>query len=238
VYTHPPTTFPVILWYKASWYKVCTDLPKMGKDPKPTPSFGRHIQVDCRGAPAPVSFEEEMQGFVATCVVVLLSVLVHTATGFNARLQPISLSTSFAASSSPATSRFPSAAGLPPQRMARHSLYSGASTRNLSMQSPASSSTAVAQQAQPTSVADTVIVGSGPTGLAGALMLARRGYKDIHVYDRLPEPPAVDSKDWGDGRNYNVGLSGRGQKVGENPKEEQQCTTQNPEGPSSSHHSA
>lgn len=83
-------------------------------------------------------------------------------------------------------------------------------------------------------------------------MLSRRGYRDIHVYDRLPEPPAVDSsvrqppssaprtcshalqrrtqprlphgrrspddaapraQVWGDGRNYNVGLSGRGQKA-------------------------
>ena len=171
----------------------------------------------------------EMQGFIAPCVA-LLSVVVHTATGFNARLQTISLST---LSISPATSS--TSAGLPPRRVARHSLYSSAFTRSLTMQSPTSSSTAFAQQAQPTSVADTVIVGSGPTGLACALMLARRGYKDIHVYDRLPEPPAVDSKDWGDGRNYNVGLSGRGQKV--DPPTKTKLLAPKSQGCDSSHHS-
>ncbi len=42
----------------------------------------------------------------------------------------------------------------------------------------------------------TVIIGSGPTGLTVAIMLARRGWKDITVLDRLPPPPPIDSPDW------------------------------------------
>ena len=60
-------------------------------------------------------------------------------------------------------------------------------------------------------------------------MLARLGWTNITVYDRLPEPPPPDSPFWaagsgaaddagraaaaagGDGRSYNIGLGGRGQ---------------------------
>jgi 2-polyprenyl-6-methoxyphenol hydroxylase-like FAD-dependent oxidoreductase len=73
------------------------------------------------------------------------------------------------------------------------------------------------------------MVFSGPTGLATAIMLARLGWRNITVYDRLPEPPPPDSPSWsaggrvdddagraaaaagGDGRSYNIGLGGRGQ---------------------------
>ena len=59
----------------------------------------------------------------------------------------------------------------------------------------------------------TVVVGGGPTGLATAIMLARRGWRNIEVWERLPRPPNPDDAVvWGDpARSYNVGVSGRGQ---------------------------
>ena len=57
-----------------------------------------------------------------------------------------------------------------------------------------------------------VIVGSGPAGLACAIMLAKRGWSNIQVYDRLGEPPAITSDEWKDAeRSYLIGLNGRGQ---------------------------
>jgi hypothetical protein len=44
----------------------------------------------------------------------------------------------------------------------------------------------------------TIIVGSGPTGLFTSIMLARRGYGNIQVFDRLERPAAPDSPLWGD----------------------------------------
>ena len=62
--------------------------------------------------------------------------------------------------------------------------------------------------------ATSVIVGGGPTGLACAIALARRGWGNIEVWERLAKPPSSDSSVWGDAsRSYNVGLSGRGQAV-------------------------
>lgn len=61
----------------------------------------------------------------------------------------------------------------------------------------------------------TVIIGGGPTGLCTAMMLAQKGWSDVHVYDRLPPPPSPDDETvWGDtARFYLIGLGGRGQKA-------------------------
>lgn len=58
----------------------------------------------------------------------------------------------------------------------------------------------------------TVIVGAGPAGLATAISLARRGWKNVQVIDRLPPPPALDDTEtWGDtARFYLIGIGGRG----------------------------
>lgn len=65
--------------------------------------------------------------------------------------------------------------------------------------------------------ANVVIIGGGPAGLASAIMLARRGYTNVKVYERLPAPSAPDDASvWNDfeaGRNYNIGVSGRGQRA-------------------------
>lgn len=61
----------------------------------------------------------------------------------------------------------------------------------------------------------TIIVGGGPAGLATAIALAKRGWKQITVLDRL-EPPALPDDDavWSDtARHYLIGLGGRGQRA-------------------------
>ena len=56
------------------------------------------------------------------------------------------------------------------------------------------------------------IVGGGPAGLLSAVMLARRGWSKIDVYDALPAPPAANDPTWATGeRSYQLGLNGRGQ---------------------------
>mmetsp|Transcript_35322 Transcript_35322/g.56749 ORF Transcript_35322/g.56749 Transcript_35322/m.56749 type:complete len:570 (-) Transcript_35322:2874-4583(-) len=58
----------------------------------------------------------------------------------------------------------------------------------------------------------TVVVGGGPAGLACAIMLARRGWTNIEVWERLPRPPAPTAGEWGDpNRSYCIRISGRGQ---------------------------
>lgn len=62
---------------------------------------------------------------------------------------------------------------------------------------------------------EAVIVGSGPVGLATAIMFAQNGVKSIKVFDQLKEPVDPDDPNyWGKSqteRNYNMGLSGRTQ---------------------------
>jgi 2-polyprenyl-6-methoxyphenol hydroxylase-like FAD-dependent oxidoreductase len=58
-----------------------------------------------------------------------------------------------------------------------------------------------------------VVVGSGPGGLASAILFAQLGVEKIQVFDQLPEPPnARDEAFWGnyDGdRSYLIGLNGK-----------------------------
>lgn len=62
-----------------------------------------------------------------------------------------------------------------------------------------------------------IVVGSGPVGLATAVMLAKQGVRAIEVYDQLTEPPnPFDSSFWGSfqaERSYNIGVSGRGREA-------------------------
>ena len=56
------------------------------------------------------------------------------------------------------------------------------------------------------------VAGAGPAGLCTAIMLARRGWGSITVYDELAAPPTADDAAWGAGeRSYQLGLNGRGQ---------------------------
>ncbi|KAJ1409962.1 hypothetical protein B484DRAFT_413897 [Ochromonadaceae sp. CCMP2298] len=64
---------------------------------------------------------------------------------------------------------------------------------------------------------DAVVVGSGPAGIATAIMLAQQGVRKIRLFDQLGEPARSDDLSvWGNfdsSRSYNIGLSGRGQTV-------------------------
>eukprot|EP01036_Dinobryon_divergens_P034822 gene34822-45048_t len=55
--------------------------------------------------------------------------------------------------------------------------------------------------------------GSGPAGLCSAIMLAKRGYRNIMLYDKLSEPPSPNAPIWEDlnaERSYNIGINARG----------------------------
>lgn len=60
----------------------------------------------------------------------------------------------------------------------------------------------------------TIVVGGGPSGLATAMMLAKRGWTNIAVVDKRAAPAAADDEaEWLDfSRNYLIGLGGRGQR--------------------------
>ena len=65
-----------------------------------------------------------------------------------------------------------------------------------------------------TTVLVTCCTGGGPAGLASAIMLARRGWKNIEVWERLSRPPSPEASEWGDAnRSYNLGVTARGQIV-------------------------
>ena len=58
------------------------------------------------------------------------------------------------------------------------------------------------------------IVGAGPAGLATAVLLAKRGWPNVEVLDRLEPPPPLDGSTWTDtARFYLIGIGGRGQKA-------------------------
>ena len=66
----------------------------------------------------------------------------------------------------------------------------------------------------PKALPKTAIIGGGPAGLTTAIALAKRGYRDITVYDKLTRPPASDSDEWMNSeRSYTIGLNGRGQNA-------------------------
>mmetsp|Transcript_1527 Transcript_1527/g.4685 ORF Transcript_1527/g.4685 Transcript_1527/m.4685 type:complete len:369 (-) Transcript_1527:14-1120(-) len=66
-----------------------------------------------------------------------------------------------------------------------------------------------------TGPSSTLVAGGGPAGIATAIMLARRGWKNIRVCDRLEEPfKPDDDVTWSDAaRFYLVGLGLRGQRA-------------------------
>jgi len=59
------------------------------------------------------------------------------------------------------------------------------------------------------------IIGSGPGGLATALMFLRKGWRNITIIEKLPystlDPSTTPTTDRLDERSYNIGLNGRGQ---------------------------
>lgn len=91
----------------------------------------------------------------------------------------------------------------------RNNVVPLSATMTATSAAPAAPATDTGKDPRPSS---TAIVGGGPTGLAVALMLARRGYRGITVLERLGEPPAPASEKWGNPeRSYNLGIGGRGQ---------------------------
>uniref|UniRef100_UPI0013009A7A FAD-dependent oxidoreductase n=1 Tax=Cyanothece sp. BG0011 TaxID=2082950 RepID=UPI0013009A7A len=53
-----------------------------------------------------------------------------------------------------------------------------------------------------------VIIGGGPTGLGTALMLAKRGWKDIIVIEKRPSADYYEPD-----KSFNYQIDGRGQKL-------------------------
>ena len=63
------------------------------------------------------------------------------------------------------------------------------------------------------------MLGAGPAGLVSAIALARRGFENIKVYEKLVEPPKPTSEYWStfnssdSDRFYLIGINGRGQNA-------------------------
>lgn len=59
-----------------------------------------------------------------------------------------------------------------------------------------------------------LVVGAGPAGLATAISLAKQGWGEIKVVEKLPPPPSAGDPIYTEApdRSYNLGVSGRGQK--------------------------
>ena len=107
------------------------------------------------------------------------------------------------------------AASTSPRRLALAAVASA--TAPATAASAATTAAASTFSSPPTPVnapPSTIIIGAGPTGLATAIMLARRGWSNIHIYDRLSPPPDPNDESlWSDtARFYLIGLGGRGQK--------------------------
>ena len=59
-----------------------------------------------------------------------------------------------------------------------------------------------------------IVVGAGPAGLATAIMLSKRGWQNVQVFDRLTAPPSLDDEVWSDtARFYLIGIGGRGREA-------------------------
>ena len=60
-----------------------------------------------------------------------------------------------------------------------------------------------------------LVAGSGPAGLAAALMLARGGWARVRLVDKRAPPPPPPAREWAEApeRSYNLGLTDRGQAV-------------------------
>ena len=102
--------------------------------------------------------------------------------------------------------------GRPPHALGGSGRAAVASQKGEDMPVALAGAIALALVSPPSS---SVVVGAGPAGLATAIVLAKRGWPDVKVLDRLPPPPALDDDTaWSDtARFYLIGIGGRGQRA-------------------------
>lgn len=98
---------------------------------------------------------------------------------------------------SPSLPSFSQAARVASQRSPLPAVPARLSSR-VAMPAPLAAAAAVDVTGEGNKAKKTIVVGSGPTGLFTSLMLARRGFKNILVLDRLERPAPPDSPLWGD----------------------------------------